>query len=176
MSQSESADEGPVPAAPVTIGRLSCLGAIGAVVVLAAGGLLLLAWLFMSGVDAARSGWVAGLPPIGYWSSVKVCAFGLPLILAPVLSHARIEGASWLFAIPLTAGMLAMVSWLFMLGVGVVHAEWLRGLPTIGYWASVKIWIFAAPLMFARTLWSTRPSARRSEQVTSPSEGTEAGS
>jgi hypothetical protein len=85
----------------------------------------------------------------------------------------KLEGASWLFAIPLTIVMLVMVSWLFMLGVGVVHAEWFRDLPTIGFWTSVKIWTFAVPFMFARTLWSTRPGVRRSEQATRQSESTD---
>jgi len=37
--------------------------------------------------------------------------------------------------------------WLFMLLVGVVHAEWLPGLPTIGYWWAVLI-IFMLRLCF----------------------------
>jgi len=36
------------------------------------------------------------------------------------------------------AGSLAF-GWVFMLLVGVVHAEWLPALPTIGYWLAVLI-------------------------------------
>lgn len=147
----------------------SCLGAIVAVLALASGALLLAAWLFMLAVGTARSEWVPELPPVGYWSSVKICAFGVPAVLAPVLSRVEVEGAPWVFAIPLAAGMLFLVSWLFMLGVGVVHGEWLAGLPTIGYWASVKIWVFAVPLMFISILRPQRVSAR----VTAPNWETE---
>lgn len=149
--------------------RPSCIGAVGTALVLASGGLLLVAWLFMLAVGAARSEWVPELPPIGYWSSVKICAFGVPAVLAPVLSRVEVQGAPWLFAVPLAAGMLLLVSWLFMLGVGVVHGEWLSGLPTIGFWASVKIWIFAVPLMFVSALWPQRLKAR----VTASSSETE---
>jgi hypothetical protein len=84
-------------------------------------------------------------------------------MFAPVLSRLKVEGVSWPAVLPLVVGMLFLESWLFMLGVGVVHAEWLSGLPTIGYWASVKIWVFALPLMFLTTLWSSRPSPRRED-------------
>jgi hypothetical protein len=138
----------------------SCLGAVGAVLMLASGALLLVAWLFMQAVAAARSEWAPELPPLGYWSSVKVCAFGVPAVLAPVLSQVEVADAPWPFAIPFATGMLFLVSWLFMLGVGVVHGEWLAGLPTIGFWASVKIWIFAVPLMFISVLRPQRLTAR----------------
>jgi uncharacterized membrane protein YiaA len=36
------------------------------------------------------------------------------------------------------AGSLAF-GWVFMLLIGVVHAEWLPALPTIGYWLAVLI-------------------------------------
>jgi hypothetical protein len=127
--------------------------------VLASGAVLLAAWLFTQAVAAARSDWVPELPPVGYWSAVKICAFGIPAVLAPVLSRIEVEGAPWLLAIPVAAGMWFLVSWLFMLGVGVVHGEWLAGLPTIGFWASVKIWVFAVPLMFISVLRPQRISA-----------------
>jgi hypothetical protein len=30
-------------------------------------------------------------------------------------------------------------AWMFMLAVGVAHAEWIRQLPTVGYWTSVLL-------------------------------------
>jgi hypothetical protein len=30
-------------------------------------------------------------------------------------------------------------AWTFMLAVGVAHAEWIRQLPTVGYWTSVLL-------------------------------------
>lgn len=29
--------------------------------------------------------------------------------------------------------------WFFMLGVGVMHHDWVAGLPTVGYWPAVMI-------------------------------------
>lgn len=45
-----------------------------------------------------------------------------------------------LIAIPvmIVAGAL-LGGWLFMLTIGVVHGEWLGGMPTIGYWSAVKV-------------------------------------
>lgn len=34
---------------------------------------------------------------------------------------------------------LLLVAWVFMIGIGVIHAEWLGELPTIGYAASVGV-------------------------------------
>jgi hypothetical protein len=38
--------------------------------------------------------------------------------------------------------MNATDGWLFMLAVGIAHAEWLPNLPTIGYWwALLLVWL-----------------------------------
>ena len=76
----------------------SCLGAVGAVLVLVGGALLLAAWLFMQAVAAAGSEWLAGLPTIGFWASVKIWVFAVPLmfisILRPQHVRARVTGTS----------------------------------------------------------------------------------
>jgi len=41
--------------------------------------------------------------------------------------------------IALSAGAAMGLGWIFMLTVGVIHAEWLPMLPTIGYWWAVII-------------------------------------
>lgn len=51
---------------------------------------------------------------------------------------------SWLFT---AAGLWALRAWMFMLAVGVIHAEWLPGVPTLGYWwAGLIIWLLRAGL------------------------------
>lgn len=36
-------------------------------------------------------------------------------------------------------GILLLCGWFFMLGVGVVHHDWLPGLPTVGYFTAVVV-------------------------------------
>lgn len=45
----------------------------------------------------------------------------------------------FLAAIAAIAGYIALNAWIFMLTIGVIHNEWLTMMPTIGYWASVKV-------------------------------------
>ena len=44
-----------------------------------------------------------------------------------------------LFGLVVSATGSLAFGWVFMLLVGVVHAEWLPALPTIGYWLAVLI-------------------------------------
>jgi hypothetical protein len=142
--------------------RPSCFGSLVMGLVLLVGGLFVGAWLFMLAVGVVRGEWVHSVPTIGYWASVKVCAFGLPLLLSPIWARMEITTPFGCFSFILTlivggAGLLLAVSWLFMLGVGVVHGEWLAGLPTIGYWSSVKVCAFGLPLMLSPLV---RPATR----------------
>lgn len=45
----------------------------------------------------------------------------------------------YLLLIPLIPASIAIEAWLLMLTVGVIHGEWLSGMPTIGYWSSVLV-------------------------------------
>lgn len=45
----------------------------------------------------------------------------------------------YLIALGLSALFLFAEAWAFMVLVGVVHGEWLPGMPTIGYWSAVKV-------------------------------------
>jgi hypothetical protein len=151
----------------------SCLGGLATGLVLIVGGLFLGAWLFMLAVGVAHDEWAPSLPTIGYWASVKVCAFGSPLVLAPMFLRMEVLGIgclSFTLAVILGAAVqLLLVSWLFMLFVGVAQDEWLPGLPAVGYWTSVKLCAFGLPLMLALLL---RPPTRVAVQPerTSPDE------
>jgi len=133
--------------------RPSCFGDLIIGLAFVVGGLFVGAWLFMLAVGVVHGEWVHGLPTIGYWSSVKVCAFGLPLLLSPIWARVEAQAFGCLSFVLTTilggAVLLFLVSWLFMLGVGVVHGEWLHGLPTVGYWSSVKVCAFGLPLMLS---------------------------
>lgn len=43
--------------------------------------------------------------------------------------------------------ILPLIAWVFMLGVGVVHHEWLPAMPTIGYKSSLIVCGIAFPLI-----------------------------
>jgi hypothetical protein len=45
--------------------------------------------------------------------------------------------------------------WMFMLAVGIAHAEWIQQLPTIGYWWAVLI------VALTRGLFGTIPSTKK---------------
>jgi hypothetical protein len=49
----------------------------------------------------------------------------------------------------LANGAMALIGgWLLMLAVGVVHAEWITDLPTVGYWwAVVIVWLLQGTFM-----------------------------
>jgi hypothetical protein len=152
--------------------RSSCFGSLVTFLALLAGGLFLGAWLFMLAVGVVHSEWVHSLPTIGYWASVKVCAFGFPLLLSPILARMEITGFGCLSLIPTmivgAIGLLFLVSWLFMLGVGVVHDEWLTELPTIGFWSSVKVCAFVLPLMLSPLARFGTPRRERPDSRTPP--------
>jgi hypothetical protein len=47
----------------------------------------------------------------------------------------------------LAAGLWALRAWMFMLAVGVIHAEWLPRVPTLGYWwAGLVAWLLCGAL------------------------------
>lgn len=70
------------------------------------------------------------------WKGVRVMAIIGVILLGLVVS---------------AAGSLAF-GWVFMLLIGVVHAEWLPALPTIGYWWAVLItFLLRATLMSVDT-------------------------
>lgn len=59
----------------------------------------------------------------------------------------------WLFMLPVYALEVLFRGWVLMLGVGIVHAEWLPQLPTIGYWVAVLIaWVLGGVLS-SSTVW-----------------------
>lgn len=57
--------------------------------------------------------------------------------------------------VQLVGGFLG--GWALMLAVGVAHAEWLPGLPTVGYWPSVLL------VLLLRGVFSRVPSSRRDD-------------
>jgi hypothetical protein len=40
----------------------------------------------------------------------------------------------------------AVAAWMFMLAVGVAHAEWIRELPTLGFWWALLMVVLVRPL------------------------------
>jgi uncharacterized membrane protein YiaA len=50
--------------------------------------------------------------------------------------------------------------WVMMLLVGVVHAEWIRSLPTVGYWWAVLIVTLAGAILGIRSTANTRTWGR----------------
>lgn len=59
--------------------------------------------------------------------------------------------SSWLEALILST----LYGWLFMLMVGMIHANWLHALPTIGYWHSVPI-MFVFRMIIAQASSTTK--------------------
>jgi hypothetical protein len=54
-----------------------------------------------------------------------------------------------------TGASVALISgWMFMLGVGIVHHEWIHQCPTIGYW-----WAVLASSLFRSALSSVQSKA-----------------
>lgn len=49
------------------------------------------------------------------------------------------------------------LGWMFMLAVGIAHAEWIPALPTIGYWWSVLL------VVMTRGLFAASSSKSKSE-------------
>jgi hypothetical protein len=39
-----------------------------------------------------------------------------------------------------------VAAWMFMLGVGVAHAEWIHQLPTLGFWWALLLVVLIRPL------------------------------
>jgi len=64
------------------------------------------------------------------------------------------------FVTRLIASILAAFigGWQLMLGVGIIHAEWIHGLPTIGYWLAT-----ALVALLRGTFSTIRPSDKGSE-------------
>ncbi len=44
------------------------------------------------------------------------------------------------------AGQDLVTAWLLMLAVGVAHAEWVTGLPTVGFWWALLLVLLVRPL------------------------------
>jgi hypothetical protein len=49
------------------------------------------------------------------------------------------DGGDWFVIIAVELVMFLVAGWAFMLAIGVIHHEWIRSCPTIGYWWSVLL-------------------------------------
>lgn len=59
----------------------------------------------------------------------------------------------------ITALSALLNGWMFMLAIGVIHAEWLRQLPTIGYWWAVLV-VYLLSGVFSRVTYPKGDDAK----------------
>ena len=77
--------------------------------------------------------------------------------MGKLLKATAIGSAFVIAGITLVAAFIALTGWWFMITVGVVHGEWLPGMPTIGFWSACKIsaLILFGPVSYA-AWWVTK--------------------